>query len=556
MKKQILLFILFFNALSIFGADSFYWVELKDKKGSEFKIEEPEKFLSKKAIDRRKKYNISINEQDLPVSRTYINEIEKLGFKIISQSKWLNAVCILTDKPESTKKLEALSFVSTVKYLGPKSPTFDKEKMVMDEFMDKIETYKPDSSEMDKNRFYGLSTNQIAMTKVNYLHQLGYTGEGVTIAVLDAGFYKVNELDAFKYLWNTGRILDVWDFVENDSNVFDADMHGMNVLSCMSTYLPMIHIGSSYGAKYLLLRTENAANEYATEEVWWINGAEFADSAGADIINSSLGYNEYDDAKLSYKPSDLNGKTALISRAASILDSKGIILCNSAGNSGSDDWKYIGVPADAENIFSVAAVDSRGNRASFSSLGRKENKYSPNIAVMGKDVAVVSGNNGFKPADGTSFSSPLLCGMTACLMQAFPNSSPSEIREAIIKSANRYENPDLEYGYGIPDFARAYFILSEKTGKGIENPLLGNPVLENNKLKINYYAKNKGNHILKIYDNKGEIIREIKVKIKKKGFQEIEIKDLNLKSTKDLSLSIEYKNEIQKGIKIVSNGTD
>ncbi len=556
MKKHVLIFIFFFCTINVFANESFYWIELKDKKGTEFKIEEPEKFLSKKAIERRKKYNISINEQDLPVSKLYIQEIEKLGFRIISQSKWLNAVCVITSNKENTKKLDALNFVNKVKYLGPKSPTFDKEKMVMDEFMDKIETYKPDSSDMDKNRFYGLSTNQIAMTKVNYLHQLGFTGEGVTIAVLDAGFYKVNELDAFKYLWNTGRIADVWDFVENDSNVFDADMHGMNVLSCMSTYLPMIHIGSSYGAKYLLLRTENAANEYPIEEVWWINGAEYADSAGADIINSSLGYNEFDDVSLSYKANDLNGKTALISRAASILDSKGIILCNSAGNSGSDNWKFIGVPADASDILSVAAVDFRGNRASFSSFGRKENKYAPNIALMGKDVAVVSGNNGFKPADGTSFSSPLLCGMTACLMQAFPNSSPKEIREAIIQSANRYKNPDLEYGYGIPDFALAYFILSEKTGKKIETSVLGNPIIEENKLKINFYAKNKGKYTLKIFDNQGNVIREIKVKIKKPGLQTLELAELNLKSTKDLSLSVEYKNEIQKGIKIVSNQAD
>jgi hypothetical protein len=230
----------------------------------------------------------------------------------------------------------------------------------------------------------------------------------------------------------------------------------MNVLSCMAAKVPGVMVGTAPGASYWLLRTEDANSEYLIEEHNWASGAEFADSAGADLINSSLGYTTFDDKSTNHKYADLDGKTAPATKAAAIAAKKGLIICNAAGNEGDGDWRYIGAPADAEGILTVGGVDPEGIAAAFSSLGpASDGRLKPNVAAQATETIVASVSGNFYPSQGTSFASPILCGMVACLLQANPGRLPADVIKAIELSGNKYHNPDSVLGYGIPDFIRA-----------------------------------------------------------------------------------------------------
>ncbi len=356
---------------------------------------------------------------------------------------------------------------------------------------------------------YGFAADQINIMEGEFLHNLGYLGNGMVIAVLDAGFTNVNTISAFTHLWNENRILGYWDFVNNNDSVFDKNAHGTAVLSTMAGIKSGEIIGTAPNASYWLLRSEDAPTETISEEYNWLAAAEFADSAGADIINSSLGYTTFDNPAEDHTYADMDGNTTIITKAADLAFSKGILVVNSAGNSGSETWHYIGAPADGKNVLSIGAVDHDGSCASFSSRGPTyDGRIKPNVTTIGKNSAIVNTDGNVVYGSGTSFSSPEMAGMAASLWQAFPTKTNAEIKDAIERSASQYNSPDANLGYGIPNFRKAYwYLLGIRIDDENQNQLLNVfPQPFNTEFNLLYYSAKEQTINVRIVDVVGKII--------------------------------------------------
>lgn len=446
-----------------------YWVRFTDKNNSPYSVDNPLEFLSQRAIDRRLKQNIPIVENDLPVNQSYIDSVKAAGATVLTVSKWFNSVTVYTTDQNVIDLINSYSFVlSTTKAGFPEQPgikNFENKPFFRNESFDTTGLNNKNVKSVLSNSYdYGQALNQIQMLNGDSLHNMGYDGNGIIIAVLDAGFLNVNTIGAFDSLWNSGRILGWRDFVSPQSpNIFNSHYHGCMVLSTMGANYPGQIVGTAPKASYWLLRTEDAATEYLIEELNWVSGAEFADSLGADVINSSLGYTEFDDPSQNHTYSDMDGNIAPITIGADIAASKGILVCNSAGNSGNSSWHYIGAPADGDSVFSVGAVDAGGNYVSFSSVGpTSDGRLKPNVMAQGSGTTIISPWSGnVSTGSGTSFSSPITAGMVACLRQANPAKSNLEIMAAVEQSSSLYTNPNYQMGYGIPDYVLANSILSE-----------------------------------------------------------------------------------------------
>ena len=448
MKK--ILFILLCPSF-IFAQDGAfrYFVSFTNKANTTFSIDIPEEYLSEKTITKRLKFSIPIDSTDLPINKQYVDVLMSAGLIIENKSKWFNGVVVSTFDSLLVQTLNH-QFIDTIISFGSwqNSKKIDKK-------------WKLDYSITD----YADAYNQLEMLGGDKMHAKGYLGSGMTIAVIDAGFYKVNELEVFADIQN--QIVATYDFVDGNNNVYDDHTHGMMVLSTMGAKQRGKMIGTAPDANYLLLRSEDVFSENLIEEYMWVCAAEYADSAGADIINSSLGYTTFDDALQNHIYADMDGKVAPISIGAGMAYSKGIIVVNSAGNSGNSNWHYIGAPADNYDVISVGAVDENEEFASFSSYGpNADGSIKPNIVAQGKNTVVATSNNEVGTGNGTSFSSPITAGMVACLWGANIDKKPSEIKDAIYKSADKYLNPDDQFGYGIPDYLVAHNLLN--TGFNIE----------------------------------------------------------------------------------------
>lgn len=422
-----------------------YWLQFKDKKGTAFSISNPDEFLSAKAIQRRERQHIAIDETDLPVSKVYLDTLKKRGLEIVHTSKWLNGATVKTADTTLIKQIASLSFVTQLQLTKPGTTT----KSATNKFSsEEVDTYDPAK--------YGNALTQLTQLNGQYLHQAGYRGKGICIAVLDAGYLNVDKIAAFDSLRNSGRILGTRDFVDPKSNIYDQHYHGMSALSCMAANIPGSLIGTAPDAAYYLLRTEDSSSEYLIEEDNWVAAAEYADSLGVDVINSSLGYSQFNDMKMNHSYTDMDGKTTRITKAANIAFQKGILVFASAGNEATKTWSKIIAPADGEGTIAVGAVDKNGLRASFSSYGPAYGgAIKPNVAALGSTTSLVTSSQVVGYASGTSFSSPVLAGMGACLLQANPYCSAKQIKLAIEQSANQYNKPDSLLGYGIPDFDKA-----------------------------------------------------------------------------------------------------
>ncbi|GAB4314206.1 MAG: S8 family serine peptidase [Bacteroidales bacterium] len=447
-------------------APNYYWVRFTDKDNTPYSIEEPEAFLTERALQRREKQGIVIDESDLPVDPDYIAGVAATGAQIHGVSRWFNSVTVYTTDPSVLTQINNLPYVLSVQFAGKKEasstgtekPFFAAEKIVA-----------APSAGWEKNQAdeltydYGAAFNQINMLNGQELHNLGFAGQGMIIAVLDAGFYNADVLEVFDYLWDNDRILGYKDFVSPDNpNLFNSHTHGTSVLSTMGGYLPGQLVGTAPEASYWLLRSENGESEYLIEELNWVSAAEFADSVGADVINSSLGYTTFDDPSMDHTYADMDGNTTPITIGADKACSKGIIVVNSAGNSGSSSWLYIGAPADGDSVFSIGAVDGSGNYASFSSIGpTADGRIKPNVVAQGQGSAVINAYTGeVSFGSGTSFSSPITAGMVACLWQAYYSGDIVDITNAIMSSGSQANNPDFYLGYGIPDYMAAYGLLT------------------------------------------------------------------------------------------------
>jgi len=390
---------------------------------------------------------------------------------------------------------------------------------------------------------YGGNAGQVHIHEGEYLHNLGFHGEGMTIAILDGGFFNYLTNPALDSVRQAGQVLGTWDYVANEASVNEDNPHGGWCFSVIASNNPGKIVGTAPKAKFWLLRTEDVNSEYPVEEQNWVAAAEFADSAGADIITSSLGYSDFDDASFDHSYAQRDGKTSIISIAANMAVRKGMLVTNSAGNSGglATDGKFVICPADADSVLTIGATDVNGIIAPFSSWGPNgAGKQKPNVVSVGWNAVVANYNTG-NPAflNGTSFSNPNLCGLVACLWQAFPGFSNMEIFNALQRSATKYNTPDYQFGYGIPNMRLAYLDLQQQQVAQNYQQVLGNnwikayPVPFSTVLNVLLKAPLTGNSTLRLVDMSGKTIE-----IKSTAVQEGSIYTLNFSKAKFLSKAV------------------
>lgn len=434
-----------------------YIVLFKDKTGSSYSISDPSKFLSAKALTRRSRQNISVTVDDLPVNQNYIQGLRDAGAAVFFKTRWMNGALVQCNSSLITT-LQNLDFVQSVEFVAPNKKLMGNGRQSSDQ-------------KKDQDALSGASTRtQLELIGIDQMQAKGYRGEGITIAVLDAGFPGVNVAAPFQDLRKEGRIdLTVsHDFIGNTDNIFQYDAHGTEVLSTIAAQVDGTFTGGAYKANFQLYVTEDVSTEYRIEEYNWLFAAERADSAGADIISTSLGYNEFDDPSMDYKKSDLDGNTAVISRAAQGAADRGILVVCSAGNEGSNSWGLITVPADAKDVLAVANVDMNGIRSVTSSIGPSaDGRIKPDLAALGTNVSVVTPNGNLGSVSGTSLSAPLITGLVAGILQEYPDFTNKKIIAALRKTASQASHPDAFLGYGIPNYKAVEnylnFIPQEKT---------------------------------------------------------------------------------------------
>lgn len=504
----LLLFILF--GLSSKAQSRFpgmYLVSFTDKNQSPFSISKPAQFLSERAILRRINAEIDIIEQDLPVNPFYIDSIEDYSAQASFSSRWLNAVLVRMDDSLKLENIKLLTFVDSVAYMAPLKPI--KKKKSSKYHVKRVETGMQVVSD---NMDYGESYNQLDLIGLLDLHKMGFHGEGVQIAVLDNGFKGMGGMTVFDDFFDNGQLLGTKEIANPGGDVFKAGNHGTYVMTTMAAFQEGVLVGSAPGALYWLIHTEDNDYEYPIEEFNWAVGAEFADSAGVDIITSSLIYSTFDDTLLDHNHNQLDGKTAIISRIAQIATEKGILVFNSAGNDAQKAWHKIAFPADAKDVMTIGAVTQQGVYALFSSLGYTADKrVKPDVVAVGQAVKSISPNTGkIVEINGTSFSNPSIAGATAILKQANPSASTNEIRDAIRQSASQYQYPDSLLGYGIPNFYLAHVLLNNdnipeiKEGEGFT--LMPNPYLSD--LFILFNISDSQQVDIQIVDLSGKVIWE------------------------------------------------
>lgn len=445
MKHLFTFLLLVFSSVMFSQEDA--WVYFKDKPGAQSYFDTPSKMLSVRALDRRASQNIALDITDVPVEKSYVNQVKlSTGITIMAHSKWLNALHIRGTQA-NILLLKSLSFVEKVVFADKTLNTTLKKvsENKLSQTSDKLKT--------TIDYAYGSSASQIQMLNGQALHQQNFTGTGKIIAVLDAGFPGVNTAPPFKKLIDNHQILGGYDFVNRNENFYTGDNHGTMVLSTMGGYQENALVGTAPDASYYLFITEDDPTENPVEESYWVEAAEKADSLGVDIITTSLGYFGFDNPNYSHTYNDMNGSTNFISRGAEIAFSKGIIVLASAGNEGTTAEPHIGSPADAVSVITVGAVTASKIKSGFSSIGPSfDGRIKPDVMAQGS-LAVVSDTSGnIGAANGTSFSCPIMAGMVACLWQAFPSKTNKEIRQMILQSSDRYASPDNNYGYGIPNF--------------------------------------------------------------------------------------------------------
>lgn len=430
-------------------ANNRYIVYFTDKDNTPFSLSQPEDYLSQRAIERRNNQGIAIDVRDLPVDPAYIQSVQNLGdVEIIYPLKWMNAILIETTDPAVIQGLNGLSGFDR---LEVSRVLINTDELILTEPM----VPKSDAD-------YGPSLNQIEMLNGLTLHSDGFRGEGKWIGVLDGGFTHATDAAVLDSLFLDNRIIGKKNFVDDNDLVYQRSSHGTYVLSTMAGLQIDSLIGTAPKASYFLGITEDVTMERRIEEVYWEIGAEYADSLGVDIINTSLGYTTFDVIDDNYTYADLDGNTALITRASDIAASRGILIVSSAGNEGNNQWHYISVPADGDSVLTIGSVDRFGDASIFSSRGPTfDSRVKPNVMAQGGLTIITDLSSGIKAGNGTSFSSPVLAGMAACLWQAIPEATAWQVFQAIEQSASLFETPNDSMGYGIPDFEIARVLLGQ-----------------------------------------------------------------------------------------------
>ena len=420
--------------------------------GNTYSLSNPSAFLSPRSLQRRQNQGLALDSTDLPVIPSFLNQVAATGATVLYPIRWLNGAILDCTEPQY-QAVMGLPFVEGGKPLNTRMPDCPVRKK------------SPSSGTQSLD--YGGSLNQNMQLELDSMHSWGYHGEGKLIAVMDAGFQNVNSHTAFSHLFQAGKIKGVRDLVSRDGDVYSDHWHGGAVLSNIAGYLPGSLIGGAYAADYFLIRSEDAGSEHEIECAYWVAGLELADSIGADVVNSSLGYTTFDISSFDYNYTTLNGISSIASKAASKAASKGIIVVNSAGNEGNNSsWGgWISVPADARDILAAGAINESGNVTGFSGKGpTPDGRIKPDLVAMGSGAvtADVFSSSGVTFNNGTSFSAPILSGLVAGFWQAHPELSAIQVMNLLKNSGSNRENPDNQQGWGIPGFIRAHLLAGSK----------------------------------------------------------------------------------------------
>lgn len=466
-SKTSLFLVTFFGCYLVAFAQQDAWVYFTDKPNATASISNPLSILTQAAIDRKANHSVAIDVRDVPVHEPYITLIKaSTGITYKAKSKWFNAVHIRGSEADINSLMTTHNFIEEIIFAD--SSLNARMESVQDKFQ--IESNLI-------NFTYGTTQNQVEMLNADDLHIANYTGDGVVVAVIDAGFPNVDTMAGLERLRTAGNLMGGYDFVDRTEAVYTStsSQHGTQVLSTMAGFVEDQYVGTAPDATYYLFRTEDVASENPVEESYWLEAVERADSLGVHVINTSLGYKAYDNSNYSYTSAQLDGTTTYSSKGANIAFEKGLILINSAGNSGASG---IATPADAAGVLTIAAVDGNGNYASFSSQGSAiQLTHKPDVAARGSGSYVINSSNQISQSNGTSFSSPILAGAVASLVQALPNATNAEIMAYVRESASQYSNPDFFIGYGIPDFQSALTLgLNHQSAKQLEYEVFPNPV--------------------------------------------------------------------------------
>ena len=447
--KKIVLLLLLVSAYA--RAQEEAWVYFTDKPDSAYYLANPLEMLSQKALDRRTAQGIALDGKDTPIHPDYIAAVTAAnGITVKAKSKWLNALHIRGTQ-NAINALVTFAFVDHVDFannaldpIGRRAPAKKRHASAQK------------TQQTQQNFSYGTSGSQVQMLNGHLLHQQGYTGTGMTIAVLDAGFPGADTIPQLQHLFDNSLVLGGHNLVAQSDELYTGGTHGTLVLSTIAGHAEGELVGTAPDAFYYLFVTEDPTGENPVEESYWVEAAEMADSLGVDVINTSLGYFNYDNADYSYTYDDMDGETAFISRGAKVAFSRGLFLVTAAGNSGATDHPHIGVPADAINTFTVGAVDNAEQYANFSSIGPSaDGRIKPDVMAMGQGATYATASGTIATGNGTSFSSPITAGLVACLWQALPGKTNAQLLQLIKQSADRYNTPTSQYGYGIPDFSIA-----------------------------------------------------------------------------------------------------
>lgn len=519
--KKLPALLLLFCALTIQAQRDYYWVKFKDKDSNPFSLANPQAYLTDASIERRSFQHIQLDSTDLPLTPAYVNGLSPFIDYLKHRLKWLNMVVVKVTTPANLDSIKALPYVDTLGPIYYVPPIAGKKSKFEDWYAPVDQTYS-------QHPVYGAGYRQINQLNADLLHQLGYRGQGILMGMMDNGIYRgdlVTGLDSVR-----SRIIATWDFVHDEENVYNDGSHGLETFSCVAGNVPGKFLGTAPDASFVLSTTEDDGAEWVMEEYNWAAGAEFADSLGARIFSTSLGYTDFDNDTGSHTYADMTGNKTVITRAANIAATKGILVINSAGNEGNNSWHYIAAPADGDKVIAIGALDSASKVQGFSSKGpNAAGRVKPDLCAMGARAGILDPYGYVTTNNGTSFSCPIMAGCFASLWSAFPEKTADEIYTAVVISADHFWEPDSSFGYGIPNFYNAYILLKYHYNGNILQispypRVFPNPFSET--LNISYYNEGKdGTHKLELFNLQGQLVLSREVYMRANTFEVFTIDD-------------------------------
>jgi subtilisin family serine protease len=509
----------------------YYWVKFKDKQNNTYSLSNPLQFLSQQSLNRRSNQGLVPDSSDLPVSPAYVDSITPYITRVVESLKWFNMVVVEINDTSYINTIKQFSFVDSI------APIITYPFKALNQNNNLEGPGTPVNQQIIYPDVHGIAYHQLNMMNGDLLHQMGYQGQGMLIAMMDNGWNGVDTQHAFDSV--RPRILDSWNFVDPQETIYNDSIadaygtttaHGTQTFGCVAGNIPYQYVGSAPDASFALYHTQDNVVEWVMEEYYWDAAAERADSMGAQILSTQLGYNYFADGIGNHTYADLNGNKTMITMAGNTAASKGMLVFNSAGNEGEYPWYYIDAPADGDSIIAVGAVDSAENVAAFSSRGpNSAGRIKPDLCAQGSMAAVLIWGQPYYNS-GTSFSCPILAGCAACLWQAFPTKTAQQIKDAIMISADHFWTPDNNHGYGIPNFYNAYLLLATNYNGNIlrlSDDAAVYPSPFTSQLNVSLYSANEGNRTIELFDMLGRKVYGQQVYVRANTFEIFSLPNLD-----------------------------